>query len=44
MQQLEMWHSLYEKGAVGEEYKKVQENVLSDIKQFLKHLILFALF
>ena len=28
MQQLEMWHSLYEKGAVEEEeYKKVQDNI-----------------
>ncbi len=35
MQQLEMWHSLYEKGAVEEEeYKKVQDNILSDIKRF----------
>ena len=35
MQQLEMWHSLYEKGAVEEEeYKKVQDNILSDIKHF----------
>jgi len=35
MQQLAMWHSLYEKGAVDEEgYKKVQNDILSDIKGF----------
>jgi len=35
MQQLETWHSLYEKGAIElEEYKNVQEKILSDIKQF----------
>ena len=32
---LAMWHSLYEKGAVDEEeYNKVQNNMLSDIKRF----------
>ena len=35
MQQLEMWHSLYEKGAVeDDEYRRVQANILSDIKHF----------
>jgi len=35
MQQLAMWHFLYEKAVVDEEeYKKLQNNILSDIKRF----------
>jgi len=35
MQQLALWHFLYEKAVVDEdEYKKLQNNILSDIKHF----------